>query len=1022
MSTQFPRSTNCPFGGAVKIRPYHLGAVAMLVASAAEAQQRRITGRVTSEGGEPLSAASVNVIGTTIGAYTTEDGRFSLTLPTTSTVTLRVRRIGYTQRTVTAPVGQDEVTVTLARDVLQLQTQVVTGTVTAVSSENAANAVSVVSSEVLNRVAAPTIDNALQGKVAGAIITQNSGAPGGGTQIQLRGTSTINAAYSPLYVVDGVIVNNSSIQGGLNTITGASRGGSAGNFSSTQDQQVNRIADLNPNDIENIQILKGPSASSIYGSKGTNGVIIITTKQGRAGKTTLDITQRVGQYRLANTMGARCFGSGAEYADWAASILSETSAAARAANVDAYNAAANKCHDYENEFFNNNSLAYQTIAQLRGGTAGGTTYFVSGLAQRDNGLAPNDEYRKQSLRINVGQTLGSRLTLRANTELVHTLTNRGISGNDNTGISPIAIFSSTPSFYNLQRDSSGTFPVNPSGLLPGSNPFQNADIIKTPENVYRLIGSLVGNLSIYSSERQTVDATLTGGVDSYADRARVISPNTGYTEQAARGALAGTLFNSDANFVNANLNGSVVHRFVMPAFTAQTSAGFRQERRESSITQILGRGVIFSSVTSVSQAAQTFPDQTQALVKDFAYFAQEEFFAFDDRLLVTAGVNAERSSNNGNQRKFYAYPKFSASYRVPLLPTMVNDFKLRAAYGRAGNQPTAGRNTFLTPLLYEGTPGARASTIKGAEEIRPELATEIEGGFDLTLFNSRVRFSATQYRKQIDDLLLQAAIAPSTGFTSQWINGGQIVNRGTEVEFDVTAFQSERATWLSTTTFSAQKGKITQLPVPAFNPGVGSFSTSYGNAWIQQGESPTAIQSYNGCSIPLPASGSCPTASKIIALVGDANPDFVMGFNNQVTVGPVRFSGLLEWRKGGDLVNLTNNYYDANDLHADTATSRARYTAWRGGAPVYVEDAGFVKLRELTLGYELPAGLTTRLLNGRAQSARLEVSGRNLYTWTKYSSLDPEVSNFSNTALGRMQDVTPYPPSRSIFFSINTTF
>jgi TonB-linked SusC/RagA family outer membrane protein len=998
-----------------------MGAFAVLVATAAEAQQRRITGRVTAEGGvEPLQSASVAVLGTTIATYTDKDGRFGLNVPSTGAITLRARRIGHTQKTVAVPAGQSEVNITLARDVMQLEAQVVTGTATVVASQNAANAVTVVSSEVLNRVASPTIDNALQGKVSGAVISQNSGAPGGGTQLQLRGVSTINGTYSPLYVVDGVIVNNSTINGGLNVISGSARG----NFSSNQDQSVNRIADLNPNDIENVQILKGPSASSIYGSKGTNGVVIITTKQGRAGRTAIDFTQRFGRSTLANKLGSRCFQSGAEFADWATDNLGDTTTATRTARIGEYNSAAVKCHDYEEEYYSNKGLAYETIGSLRGGTDGGATYFVSGLVHHDNGLAPNDFYNKQSLRVNVGQAVGSRLTLNANSEILHTLTQRGISGNDNNGISPGDIFSATPSFYDLQRRADGSFPVNGSEALGnGSNPFQNADLIKTPNNTYRFIGNLTGNLTLYTSDKQTLNASLTGGVDTYASKDRIVSPATGYTESASFGALAGTLFNSDGNIVNANLNGSLVHRFVMPVFTAQTSAGFRQERRELSITQITGRGVIFPTVASVSQASQTFPDQTLGLTKDFAYFAQEELFALDERLLLTAGINAERSSNNGDQEKFYAYPKFSASYRLGLLPSFMNEFKARVAFGKAGNQPTAGRATFLTNLLYEGGTGTRASTIKGSANIRPELATELEGGFDATMFSSRVRLSATLYQKQITDLLLTAPIVPSTGFTTQYLNGGQITNHGTELELDVTGYQSGTTSWVSTTTFSKQTGFVDKLPegVAPFNPGVGSFGR-YGNAWIEAGRSTTMIQASIGCSVPLPASGNCPAASRILGYAGDANPDFNVGFNNQVNVGPMRLSALLEWRKGGDVVNLTNNYFDSFNLAADTLASQQRLARYNAALAPYVENAGFVKLREITVGYELPAKLTTQLFNGRAQNVRLELSGRNLKTWTNYTGLDPEVSNFGNQALGRFQDVTPYPPGRQFFFSLATSF
>src|SRR5216117_1039648 len=268
-----------------------------LFSASAFAQGRRISGRVTDEGsGEPLANASVSVVGTALGTYTDDQGRFSVTAPDNGPATLRVRRIGYLQKSVAVPAGVTESNIGLARDILQLETQVVTGTATTVSLANAANDITVINSEKLHRVPAQTIDYALQGKIPGALVTQNSGAPGGGVQVQLRGVSTINSAFQPIYVIDGIIVDNSSIANGLNAITAAA----GGNFGSSQDVRVNRTADINPNDIESIQILKGPSTSAIYGSRGTNGVIVITTKQGQAGRTTLDLTQRFGSAALSN--------------------------------------------------------------------------------------------------------------------------------------------------------------------------------------------------------------------------------------------------------------------------------------------------------------------------------------------------------------------------------------------------------------------------------------------------------------------------------------------------------------------------------------------------------------------------------------------------------------------------------------------------------------------------------------------------------------------------------------------------
>jgi TonB-dependent SusC/RagA subfamily outer membrane receptor len=263
--------------------------------------QRRITGRVTAEGGgEPLLGASVQVVGTPLGTYTNERGEYALNAPTGS-IELRFRRLGYKGTVVTVAPDRNEVNAALERDVLQLEELVITGEATSVARQNLANDVATVSTEDLTRAPAPTIDNALQGKIAGATISSNSGAPGGGIQVQLRGITTIKASIDPLYIVDGVVISNDAIASGANAITAAAAGGNASN----QDNPVNRVADINPNDIERIEVLKGASASALYGAKAANGVIVITTKRGTSGRTQFSVLQRVGVFDLSNKMGSR---------------------------------------------------------------------------------------------------------------------------------------------------------------------------------------------------------------------------------------------------------------------------------------------------------------------------------------------------------------------------------------------------------------------------------------------------------------------------------------------------------------------------------------------------------------------------------------------------------------------------------------------------------------------------------------------------------------------------------------------
>ena len=344
----------------------------------------------------------------------------------------------------------------------------------------------------------------------------------------------------------------------------------------------------------------------------------------------------------------------------------------------------------------------------------------------------------------------------------------------------------------------------------------------------------------------------------------------------------------------------------------------------------------------------------------------------------------------------------------------------RRVSARPATCPSAGRTTFLTNLLYEGATGTRASTIKGASDIKPELATEIEGGFDATLLSSRMRFSATFYKKQITDLLLQAPIVPSTGFTTQYLNGGQITNRGTELELDVTPYQSGNRTWIAGVTFSQADRLRRQAAggVAPFNPGVGSFSPRYGNAWIEAGQvhldDPVhASAARSRCRRAAPARPR--TASS--ASAGDANPDFNMGFSNQLAYragAPHRPAGMAQgWRRGQpdeQLLRLVRS------RRGHGGVARAAQAVQCRAASVRRERRLREAARDHARATSCPNRLASTIFGGRAQAVRLELSGRNLMTWTDYTGLDPEVSNFGIAAarpLPGRHAVSAEPPASS---------
>ena len=997
-----------------------------VIPSLGRAQQtRRVSGHVTVQGStEPVSGATVQVVGTTLGSTADEAGNFTISVPA-GAHQLRVRRIGFAAKLVPLGANDETVTVSLARDVLQLETQVITGQATTVSRANAANAVAIVSTEQLNRVPQQNIESALQGKVPGAVITSNSGAPGGGIQLQLRGTNTINGNYQPLYIIDGVAANNDAYSNGLNAVSGAGGGGAGqqgAQVSSNQDQQVNRIADLNPEDIETIEVLKGPSAGSIYGSQGANGVVIITTKRGRPGKPSLDFVQRFGTSSLANKYNLRCFTQAQATAFVDANPPSGFTGSADYFAAHPYAG----CIDGQDVLYGNHGLSYETAASLRGGTDDGTTtYFSSASVKHDAAIAPQDGYDKQSLRLNLNQEFTPRLNLRGSSEIFHTLTKRGISGNDNNAVNPVNVISGTPTFFDFARKlPNGQYQPNP-WEPSNANILQDQYAVQTPENVYRMIGSLQANWSVLASQRQTLNLSLLGGVDHYTDAAQVFSPPYTYLEQSGFvSPYPGTIVDNTADVTNANLNLSLIHKLVTSPFTATTAIGLRQARAQSNFITNVGQG-LFPGVSNFATAVQTLSAQGQQLSKAFSYYASEEFLTMQERLLLSAGVNAERSSTNGDVNKFYAYPKFSASYRLPWLPPETDNVKLRVAYGKAGNRvPVNFKYTFLAVNPENGINGLAPSNTIGLPTIHPELTTELEGGFDASFFGGRAGLEVTQYHKKTTDLVLTRVLAPSTGFAVQVINGGSLQNDGTELGLNLVPIQSKMFSWTSNTTFSRNRNRVLSLPVPGFTTGSG-FSERFGDYKIQVGYSATQMVTFKGYDSTLV--GTKYKKTPIEFHLGDQNPDFQMGFANDFTLGKLRVSTLLDWRKGGWVANLTNDYFDGDMPDglgnlADTAAVNYRNSHFGKFVPVYAEHGSFAKLREVTLSYDLGESLAHQLFGNRAQDLRLELSGHNLKTWTNYTGYDPEVSNFGNAPIGRTQDVTPYPPSRQFYVSLNATF
>jgi TonB-dependent starch-binding outer membrane protein SusC len=647
------------------------------------------------------------------------------------------------------------------------------------------------------------------------------------------------------------------------------------------------------------------------------------------------------------------------------------------------------------------------------GTAAQTQYFLSALAKYDNGTLLNTGYNKQSARANVTQQFSSAVSATLNMTYVHSLVRRGASGNENNGISPMDVLSYTPQIVNLDhQNADGSWAHNPFGP---ANPFADAFLIQTPEEVNRFIGGGNFDFTPYTSEHQSLKLRFQGGVDVANQRDQLYAPPTLQVEETLPTGLPGTatLQADETTYLNYSIN--VIHRYTVPRlFDATTSLGFTAERRGDNTPDVVSQNLLAGvNAPTVGSVSTVFYNAD--LTRDQSLYAQEQVLALNDRLAVTLGVTASRSTNDGAINKFFAFPRYSASYRVPQFAGFLDELKVRAAYGQSGTQPNYGvKYTPFTPTLLGGANGIYANQTEGDAAIRPEAEAEIEVGFDAQMFHSRAQFSATVYQKRIQDLLLQAAVAPSQYFSQQWINGGEFTNQGVELSLSATPVQLRNGfTWVTQTTFFRNYSVVNSLPVPAFVSG-NTFGNLWGQGFMQPGRSASEIVN---TSIYLPN-------GQPIQL-GDFQPSFIMSFSQELNFKGFRAYGLLDWRRGGTTINGSQWLFDfvGQTLQDPTAT-KARITAYNSGNyQPYDQSATFVKLRELTLSYTLPERLTksalARFTGGRISSVRLSLTGRNLVSWFSYQGLDPEVSAWGSQNVTTGQDVYAFPPARSYFLSLD---
>jgi len=967
--------------------------LAALVTPLAAQAQLTVTGRVTDATGGAVVAASVLIDGTRVGTVTGDDGTYRLVVASPQPpVVLLVRALGYKPQRFPLSVTTGQVTqdVRLERDILNLSQLVVTATRVETERASLGASLATVSGRDVANAGVPQVDAALAGKVPGAFVQLNSGTPGGGASVRLRGLSTISRSAEPLYIVDGVIVDNGSSQS-------VDLGGNTSN----------RIADLDPNDIERIEVVKGAAAAALYGSRANNGVVQIFTKRGRPGALRVNVRTSVGSDDL------------------------ETRLAVNRATVNAAGQPVER-FDYQDEIFQR-GLTSNTTVGLSGGDEK-TQFYLGGSIQTQEGIVRTTDYVRQNLRLNLDRTVTDWLRLSTSTAYVTSTANRQANGGlvNNRGVLTNFLFNSND--RNLFADpATGLFP---RGQL-ASNPLEVLANWKAPQNISRFTGGL--QLTATPTEALSIDYRV--GIDNYTDAQSSFVPR-GSSAPDLQGGLA-----ISANLRAELLNQDVDVTYRWPSlgnwrFVTSAGSNYQQQRFNSTIARAENLALLVTTVQGSNQFASQSIDERRIL----GFYGQQQL-AYGDLLTITAAIRSDASSAFGRDERQQYFPKFGASLDLTqwegfrsATSSVLDRLRLRGGVGFSGEQPP-GSFDRLSNYVFEpagGLSGVVNSTRQGNDGLRPERAREIELGFDAELVGGRVGVEYTYFDRKVTDLILPQTVTPSSGFADRLTNVGSLTNRGSELLLRSFNVQRESFDWSTTVTLATNNPIVTQVAsggpffIPeSFNIIRVAADQAPGHFWGTTYRRNDAGQIINAAGEPIQAADGTITGIPAIGparVLGNPNPGNYWSFINEITIRKqfavrVQFDGVGDV----DVFNfdrrlLETPAFGVGAAYADELEGRVPrgyFAARRSIFEEYVEDGSFVKLREIAVTWTLPASLNQRL---RTRNASITFSGRNLRTWTDYTGWDPETNTGGQRTAVRGFGFAAVPIPRSIAMSVNLNY
>ncbi|MBD1396989.1 TonB-dependent receptor [Pontibacter sp. JH31] len=1012
----------------------------LALVSSVWAQTQTVSGRVTAASdGSALPGVTVLERGTTNGATTGINGEYTISVKPNATLVFSF--IGMTRQEI-AVGGRTSINVQLATDEKQLSEVVVVGYGTQERRE-VTGATAKVTSETIKNLPVVGVDQALQGRAAGVQISQNSGTPGGGISVRVRGSSSISASNQPLYVVDGVPLTSGDY----------SQLGYGG-------QSVNAVSDLNPNDIESIDVLKDASAAAIYGSRAANGVVLITTKRGSAKKTQINFNAYTGTQSMWKKPD---FLRADEYKE----IMLE------AYVNDGYFAPDATFEDFTDWYYGgldfeptdtdwidavtrNAGISNYEIS-LSGGDAK-TRYYLSGSYFDQKGIVIGSRYERFSTRLNLDHQVNDKMTIGTSVQLSRSDNNRIVS--DNTLYGPFANSLAASPIWPIYFDEATKQYTRPNYFYtnPVAEGTENDDLTQN----LRAIGNAFARYTILPG----LDVQVKGGIDALNVDERRYTP-TNYPGSFAT-AVGGSGTNATATVTKLLLESTASYNKTfndVHSISSVFGVSTEQDKRRSAFVTGVGfpgeRFRYIASAARVNEGSNTLIES--ALL---SYFGRVNY-NFKDRYLLGLNFRADGSTRFGDENRFGYFPSISAGWRVIEEDFMsgldfMSELKLRASYGITGNQSFG---DFAYLALYSGSnyldqPGIGLTQIPNPD-LKWEETQQFNVGADFGFINNRVNLAVDYYIKKTNDLLFARPIPTQNGFGSYQSNIGSIENKGLELALNTVNIDNRDNgfNWTSDFNISFNRNKVLELyegqdifygfggnslvlregqPIGTFY----GFKTN--GVYSTTDEIPSTIQAQGtqaGDVKFVDVNGDGVITDDDLTIIGSAQPKFVGGFTNNFRFKGFDLNVFMQFSQGNDIANpasqyqqhLGNDFLDDNMLglvrdrwqQEGDVTNVPRATVDdlnnnnRSNSDRFIYDGSYLRFKNVILGYTLPTSLTERM---KMRSLRVYAQAQNLFTFTDYPGFDPEV-NFagtSNTTLG--VDFYTFPQARTITFGVNVGF